>query len=157
MLQGAPDFSRIYWETGSGDILKYFSKLGRLGTYDDQGDFGRRGDRMHAESWRSMIRDGIDPFEAALSHAHDLGMELHASYRVAGFHYPPPLDYNSQGPTFYKFSPRLRSTDKMGAPRAPAFLRLPGAEAVRHLAPGGDGRVRRGGRLPAVQPEAAGR
>ena len=108
------DFSRIYWETGSGDILKYFSKLGRLGTYDDQGDFGRRGDRMHAESWRSLIRDGIDPFEAALSHAHDLGMELHASYRVAGFHYPPPLDYNSQGPTFYKFSPRLRSTDKMG-------------------------------------------
>ena len=112
------DFSRIYWETGSGDILKYFSKLGRLGTYDDQGDFGRRGDRMHAESWRSMIRDGIDPFEAALSHAHDLGMELHASYRVAGFHYPPPLDYNSQGPTFYKYNQRLRSTDKMGR-RAP--------------------------------------
>ncbi len=112
------DFSRIYWETGSGDMLKYFSRLGRMGTYDDQGDFGRRGDRLHAESWRSLIRDRIDPFEAALSHAHDIGLELHASYRVAGFHYPPPLDYNSYGTTFYKFGAKLRSADKRGR-RAP--------------------------------------
>ena len=108
------DFARIYWEAGSGDFLKYFTKIGRLQTYDTQGDFQRQGDRMHGESWRVFRAKGIDPFEAALEHAHDVGLELHASYRVAGFHYPPPLDYNSQGPTFYDYHPELRGIDRDG-------------------------------------------
>lgn len=108
------DFSRMYWEAGTGDLLKYFSNIGKLGTYDTQGDFARQGDRLHGESWRVFRETGVDPFEAALGHARELGMEFHACYRVSGFNYPPPLDYNSQGPTFFKFHPELRSVDKNG-------------------------------------------
>ena len=108
------DFSRIYWEAGSGDTLRYFSKIGRAQTLDGLGDFERQGDRLHAESWRVFRDQGVDPFEVALQHAHDIGLEFHASYRVAGFHSPPPLDYDDLGATFYKYHPELRGTDRNG-------------------------------------------
>ena len=108
------DFSRIYWEAGSGDSLNYFSKIGRVRIYPGVGDFMRQGDRMHSESWNIFWEKGIDPVEAALGHAHDVGLEFHASYRVAGFHYPPPGDHNSHGPTFYKYHPDLRGVDRAG-------------------------------------------
>lgn len=107
------DFSRIYWEGGGGDQTSYFSQIGRMYTLD-LADFGRRGDRLHVESWREFQRQGIDPFDVALEHTHEIGLQFHASYRVAGFHYPPPLDHFNAGETFYKSHPEWRGVDRMG-------------------------------------------
>ena len=108
------DFSRMYWETGGGDELFYFTKLARLATCDEVGDFGRRGDRLHAESWRVFREQGIDPFEVALEHAHEVGLEFHASWRVSGFHYPAPLDQANFGDTVYDAHPEWRGEDRQG-------------------------------------------
>lgn len=107
------DFSRIYWEAGGGDQTSYFSQIGRMYTLD-LADFGRRGDRLHVESWREFQRQGIDPFDVALEHTHEIGLQFHASYRVAGFHYPPPLDHFNAGETFYKSHPEWRGVDRTG-------------------------------------------
>ena len=107
------DFSRIYWEGGGGDQTSYFSQIGRMYTLD-LADFGRRGDRLHVESWREFQRQGIDPFDVALEHTHEIGLQFHASYRVAGFHYPPPLDHFNAGETFYKSHPEWRGVDRTG-------------------------------------------
>lgn len=108
------DISRVYWEAGGGDLLKYPSVIGRNATYDDVNDFPREGDRLHAEARRSLRDTGVDPMRVAIDHTHDMGIEFHASYRVAGFHYPPPLDYFNHGATFYKQHPEWRGTDRDG-------------------------------------------
>ena len=108
------DFSRICWEAGGGDLLQYLSNIGRRSTFDGLDDFGPQGYRKLAESWRAFRDQGIDPFQVALDHTHDIGAEFHAGYRVTGFHYPPPLDYFNYGPSFYKYHPELRAIDKDG-------------------------------------------
>ena len=107
------DFSRMYWEAGGGDQTSYFSQIGGRYTFD-LGDFGRRGDRLHVESWREFQRQGVDPFDVALEYTHEIGLQFHASYRVAGFHYPPPLDHFNAGDSFYKRHPEWRGVDRTG-------------------------------------------
>ena len=109
------DMSRLYWEAGGGDSLGYPTKIGRFRTGDEVSkDFERVLQRLGVEG-RLILRDkGIDPFQVALEHAHKLGMEFHAGYRVAGFHYPPPHDHFNEGPTFYKSHPELRGVDRDG-------------------------------------------
>ncbi len=111
---GDTDVSRIYWEAGGGDRTRYFSRIARPEIMEGQEDFGRRGDRMHAESWRDFQRQGVDPFDVALAHAHARGMEFHACYRVAGFKYPPPLDGASLGEVFFDRHPECRGVDRAG-------------------------------------------
>ena len=108
------DVSRIYWEAGGGDRTRFFSRIARAEIMEGQEDFGRRGDRMHAESWRDFQRQGVDPFDVALAHTHALGMEFHACYRVAGFKYPPPLDGASLGEVFFDRHPECRGEDRAG-------------------------------------------
>ena len=108
------DFSRMYWEAGGGDLLAYFSAIGRRHTLDGLEDYGRRGDRMHAESWRVFHEAGVDPFDVALAQTHAVGMEFHAGYRVAGFHYPPPLDHHNHGDTYFKRHPEFYGEDRAG-------------------------------------------
>ena len=110
------DFSRIYWEGGHGDLLHYFTKIGQLPTSDGAEDFGRQGDRRVAESWRIFRDQGVDPFAVAIDHAHEIGLELHAGYRVAGFHQPPPLPSRTDDTGFYRRHPELRGIDRNGDP-----------------------------------------
>jgi uncharacterized lipoprotein YddW (UPF0748 family) len=113
------DVSRLYWECGGGDVACFFGTVGRLPTADDVGEFDRLGDRLHAESWRVFRDSGLDPFKLALDHAHSLGLEFHASYRTAGFFFPPPdLDHWTRG-GFYDQHPELRAVSRNGsqAPR----------------------------------------
>ena len=113
------DFGKLCWEAAGGDLLQYLGNTGRLSTFDGLEDFGPQGYRKLAESWRTFRDAGVDPFEVALEHTHEIGMEFHAGYRMTGFHYPPPLDYFNHGATFYKYHPDLRSIDRDGnaAPR----------------------------------------
>ena len=110
------DFSRLYWECGAGDLMFYFTKIGRMPTHDGLDDFGRQSDRFNAESWRVLRDQNIDPFRVAIEHTHDVGMEFHASYRVAGFHFPAPLDHFNYGAAIYDARPEWRGTDRDGNP-----------------------------------------
>ena len=108
------DIARVYWEAGGGDVAKYVSKIGRALGYDEQEDLGRVHSRLAAEGKRILLDKGIDPFQVALGHAQELGIEFHAGYRVAGFHYPAPHDSSNKGASFYKYHPELRGTDRNG-------------------------------------------
>ena len=116
---GDSDFGRLYWEAGGGDELNYFTEIGRMTTRDLVEDFPDPVYRYQAESWRSFKQQGVDPFRVILERTHEMGLELHAGYRVAGFHYPPPYDHFNSGDTFYKRHPELRGIDRHGnaAPR----------------------------------------
>ena len=72
------------------------------------------GDRLHAESWREFRALGVDPLDIAIEHCHDAGLEIHASYRVAGFWYPPPIDHFNLGDTFAAAHPEWRGRDRNG-------------------------------------------
>lgn len=107
------DFSRIYWEAGQGDLLYYHSRIGRMPTADGVTDFARVGDRLHVENWRKCRETGLEPIRVAADQAHKLGMEFHACYRVAGFHYPPPIDQWNQA-SIYNRHPEWRGVDRAG-------------------------------------------
>ena len=107
------DFSRIYWEGGMGDRMYLPTKKGVSATDDWIEDPYRVGDRLAAESWQALKRQGIDPFRTALEHAHSLGMEFHATYRPAGFHFPVPEDQWNTGGVYDKH-PEWRGRDKQG-------------------------------------------
>lgn len=109
------DFSRIYWECGMGDRMFYPTKLGLTPADDWIEDPYRVGDRLAAETWRAWRKQGIDPFRVALDYAHSLGMQFHATYRPAGFHFPTPEDeWNTGG--FYDKHPEWRGRDRAGRP-----------------------------------------
>ena len=108
------DFSRLYWECGMGDLLYHLGKAGRLPTLDGLDDFAHQGDRLHRESWQVLRDKGINPFQVALDHTHDMGLEFHASYRVAGFRFPSAHDHFDYGDSFYDRHPELRGVDRDG-------------------------------------------
>ncbi|MBM3773593.1 MAG: hypothetical protein FJW37_00335 [Acidobacteria bacterium] len=109
------DFSRIYWEAGMGDRMYYPTRLGLTPADDWIEDPYRQGDRLAAETWRAWRKQGIDPFRVALDYAHKIGLEFHATYRPAGFHFPVPEDeWNTGG--VYDQHPELRGRDRQGRP-----------------------------------------
>ena len=107
------DFARVYWDAASGDRCAYPTKIGR-GTFRELSkDPYHMGERLFMKSWRLLRKKGIDPFLAAVEHAHDVGVEFHAGYRTAGFHYPPPFDERSSG-GLYERHPEWRGVDRNG-------------------------------------------
>ena len=107
------DFSRLYWEGGQGDLLYYHSRIGRMPTADGLTDFARVGDRLHVENWRACRETGLEPLRIAADYAHELGMEFHACFRVAGFHYPPPIDQWNLDAIYHRH-PEWRGVDRAG-------------------------------------------
>ena len=107
------DFSRVYWDAASGDRCDYPTKIGLAPFQELSQDPYRTADRLHTESWQLLQKKGIDPFLAAVNHAHDAGLEFHAGYRTAGFHYPPPFtEFNRGG--LYERHPEWRGIDRQG-------------------------------------------
>lgn len=107
------DFSRIYWEAGMGDRMYYPTKIG-LRTSDRWiADPFRVRDRLNAESYREFEKRGGDPFRTAAEAVHNAGLEFHAAYRVAGFHFPPPEDEWNRGGVYDKH-PEWRGLDREG-------------------------------------------
>ncbi len=107
------DFSRMYWEAGYGDLMTYPSALGRSMDYAGMRSFPRIVDRVIAENSRTLLSKGLDPLRLVTEHAHAVGMELHASYRPAGFYSPPFEDLNNQG-SFYVQHPELSAVARDG-------------------------------------------
>ena len=113
-LYRGTDFSRIYWEAGSGDRSNLLSKIAASPPYVGEDSLTRAAERSSNFSWSAFREQGIDPFDVVLDHAHTIGMEFHAGYRVAGFNYPPPYDHFNQGPSFFRYHPELRGTGRNG-------------------------------------------
>ncbi len=109
------DFSRMYWEAGMGDRMYYPSKIGMMSSDEWIDDPFRIRDRHVAAFYRSSKQKGFDPFRVALDAAKDAGLEFHAAYRVAGFHFPVPEDeWNYKG--VYDRHPEWRGVDRAGNP-----------------------------------------
>ena len=109
------DFARIYWEAGAGDRMFYPTKIGLTAADDWIRDPFRVRDRLAAESYRAFREKGIDHLRVAAEHAHQVGLEFHASYRVAGFHFPVPEDeWNTGG--LYHQHPEWRGRNRHGRP-----------------------------------------
>ncbi len=109
------DFARIYWEAGMGDRMFYPTRRGLTPVDDWTDDPYRTGDRLAEETWRAWRDQHIDPFRTALEYAHAIGLEFHATYRVAGFHFPVPEDvWNQSG--FYDRHPQFRGVNREGQP-----------------------------------------
>lgn len=107
------DFSRMYWEAGMGDLTYYPSKVGRLFTLDWMRDHYRLRDRLVGETYAEFQAKGQDPFRLALDYCHEVGLEFHAAYRVAGFYFPAPEDeWNRNG--LYHRHPEWRCVDREG-------------------------------------------
>lgn len=109
------DYSRIYYEGAMGDLRLYLNNTGKIPTYSELDDFFVRDFRIAAEDWRSWHERNIDPFQVALDYTHEVGLEFHACYRVAGFHFPPPLDHFDHGSSLYNNHPELRGVNRSGA------------------------------------------
>jgi hypothetical protein len=111
------DVSRVYWEAGGGDRALYFSRIAEdYGRAFNRPDpvFPRSVDRELAVTWRNYRRNGVDPLREAAELARDMGIELHASYRTAGFVYPAPHDHIAG--SFYEKHPELACLDRQGRP-----------------------------------------
>lgn len=116
------DVARLYWETGMGDRVFYPSSIGRRPTETrDHGDdpdnpfYGRAYDGVESKTWRAYRETGVEPLEVAVEFAHEHGIELHAAYRVAGFHFPVPHYSETKG-SFFEQHPELRCMDREGKP-----------------------------------------
>ncbi len=111
------DVSRVYWEAGGGDRALYLSRIAEdYGRAFNQPDpvFPRAVDRELAVTWRTYRQKGVDPLRAAAELAREMGIELHASYRTAGFVYPAPHDHIAG--SFYEKHPELACLDRQGRP-----------------------------------------
>jgi hypothetical protein len=109
------DFFRIDWEGGKGDLTHYPSKIGRMVTFEWQKAQFHSQERLIAQSFSTLQQKGIDPFRVAVDHAHDAGIEFHASYRVSGFLYPPPRDERNTGGYYWQHQ-QWRGVGRDGRP-----------------------------------------
>ena len=107
------DFQKLLWGTGKGSRTVYLSAIGELAARDGIDDFQRVGDRHAAESFRTLRQKGIDPLATVIEYAHEIGLELHGSYRVGGWISPPPEDEENE---FYHQHPQWRCVDRDGRP-----------------------------------------
>lgn len=115
------DVSRIYWEGGTGDRAKRFSKIARDHSLEltkplrGRPFFTNPYSRWWAESWLAYHRTGVDPFKTAAEYAQQLGIEFHAAYRPGGFIYPPPSP-PLPGLSFYEQHPEFVCLARNGTP-----------------------------------------
>lgn len=116
------DVARVYWEFGTGDRAKRFSRIARDHSLDLTKAVGGRpfftspGGRWWAETWKAYHQNGVDPFLVAAEYARQLGIEFHASYRPGGFIYPPNYGPTLPGVSFYEQHPELVCVSREGKP-----------------------------------------
>ncbi len=115
------DVSRIYWEGGTGDTAKRFSKIAtdhsmELRDPPEGGAFfSSPHGRLWAAGWLAYHKNGVDPFRVAAEYAREIGVEFHAGFRTGGFVYPPygnPLP----GKDFHTKNPDLVCMSREGKP-----------------------------------------
>ena len=119
------DFQKLLWGIGAGSMVQYLSEVGELAEKKGMSDFSRYCDRQAAESFRMLKERGIDPLKTVIDHAHDLGIELHGTYRVGGWVFPPPDDFENR---LYRQHPEWRCVSRDGRPVARLSYAFPGVQ-----------------------------
>lgn len=108
------DFSRLYWEFGAGDLIYANPSPAMSPGRDHMQSHFRSGDLYNHQAWVAFKNYGIDPLRVAIDHAHDMGLEFHATYRPAGFRFLPPLDEWTKGGLYDRF-PQWRGVARDGS------------------------------------------
>ena len=124
------DVARIYWEGAHGDVCHYPTRVGRTWDAVAGGSWPRAGDRNVVETWRGWRAAGFDPYALAVQHAHDAGLQIHATYRFGwgAFYWPPAFDaYNAGG--FFDRHPEWRCIRPDGTPDTALSLAFPQVRA----------------------------
>src|SRR5439155_7517031 len=104
----------IYWEGAHGDVCHYPTMVGRSWDEFGPGTWPRAGDHLVVEAWKGWRSAGFDAFRLAVEHAHDVGLEIHATYRFGwgAFYWPPPFDAYNEGGLFERHPEwRIRRPD----------------------------------------------
>jgi len=122
------DFQRVYLECGSGDRAMFLSDDYLQPTDYSFRDPFRRLDRLSVEAWREWKNRGGDPFRVAVSRIHEMGMEVHATWRPGGFKFGFPLDeWNTDG--VFDRHPEWRCISKQGVQLARLSFAFEGVQA----------------------------
>src|SRR5204863_3258359 len=119
------------WAGAHGDVCHYPTRVARTWDAFAGGTWPRAGDRNVVETWRGWLAAGFDPFALAVRHAHDVGLEIHATYRFGwgAFYWPPPFDaYNEGG--FFERHPEWRIRRPDGTPGTALSLAVPEVRAM---------------------------
>ena len=106
------------WGTGSSIPPVSAGVRRRTRDHGDDPDnpfYGRAYDGVESKTWRAYRKTGVEPLEVAVEFAHQHGIELHAAYRVAGFHFPVPHYSETKG-SFFEQHPELVCVDREGNP-----------------------------------------
>jgi hypothetical protein len=105
------DFGKLFWEVVAG-MFGGWRPSGKL-YGDGVEDFPRTGDVLLRDSIRTLVAKGINPLQAAMDHAHGMGLEFHVSQRTEMFQNAPPFEevYSTD---FYAEHPQYRLRDRDG-------------------------------------------
>lgn len=101
----------LEWCLGPCGVFTYGTKIGDI-FGEGVEEFPRRGDKRAAETVRAMIEAGDDPLKVVVETAHDIGVDVFASFRMNSVYGPPYKDlFNG---TWFKERYELRCKNKDG-------------------------------------------
>ena len=124
------DFQKLIWGVGGGTSTSYFSNIGDYPRWESDTDHARVGSHIQLESYRILREKGIDPLKTVIDYAHRLGMEVHGSYRLGAWAFPPPENTPRKSGRFHDEHPEWRCVDRDGRLIARMSYAFP---AVRRL------------------------
>ena len=118
------DVEKVLWGVNLGDLTYYQSKVGRFYSTDN-GLFATEERKLVAESHEALTREGINPFVAAMEHAHSMGLEFHTYYRLCLADHAHPFNIFSTESFLLKEHPDWRMVAKDGTPLMKASYAFP--------------------------------
>jgi hypothetical protein len=123
------DFGTLILQAAGGDKVNYPSEVGNW--WGSQTEvLPRVGDRHFVESARALADQKINPIHALTKHAQEFGMQVHVSFRPAGWSFFEPYCDYWESP-FYREHPDWRCEDRDGTPVTRMSWAVP--EVRRHL------------------------
>ncbi|MEX0643598.1 MAG: hypothetical protein WD468_12920 [Pirellulales bacterium] len=123
------DFGTLILQAPGADKTNYPSRVGHMmGSNTDV--HVRAGDRHFVEAARALAEKKINPVEAQIKRAHEIGMKVHVAFRPAGWSFFEPYADLWETP-FYKQHPEWRCEDRDGTPVTRMSWAVP--EVRRHM------------------------
>ena len=107
------DIGRIDWAVCYGDITTYPSMVGWDYRQQRSKTYPAEHQKAFCESLCGLFDRGIVPYKVAMDHAHSIGMEFYAMFRLGIGGYPAPMDGEGRLPTE---RPDLRMLARDGTP-----------------------------------------
>jgi hypothetical protein len=106
------DFALVLWATSRLDACYYFSNVGTPLKPLPDGVLNRRS--LITRSFQAWVERGDDPLEVVTRIAHECGLSIYGSMRLAGIDFPPYSDFHG-APTFMQRHPEFWCVDENGS------------------------------------------